>query len=273
MHFPYDPRNVEAAIYRAETGLRSPETQKELVPREIAAAAQRARGRAMRFRLFTAEFAALSQKERDTQIRSRIRSAITSANFTSAQSVGELHRKLEGILARGGTGGAAAEYLPDLARIRRRLVQGFKANALEDIPYEFDAVTFHRIRAAPKQGLGILRNVMAPLVKLAADEGAAPKETLEPSKSMISPERSSDPRKIFSPANYFTACGVKTGPHCAAGKLVLPPDLFEPYLALLLREIQMPLGLNTVRQSAWGYIEAFRFTKRPGEVVTVTANP
>jgi len=245
MRLPYDPREIDRALF---------EHQGAGVPYEIAAGARRARLRGARFRMFIAEFSNVCRTQRDPALRKRILAVIGSTRFASAAALAAMRQQLAELLAGHPADAASVQF----AVASATGPAGLRA-AIDSTHYEFDAVSFHRVR------------------ELARSDRSGALDALRPIMQKLVVEKDDSP--AYDPPNFFQACGgggdplppdpvlPPPVPPCENGRLALPAELFEPYLQILLDEIVLPMQANVVLHSAADYLDPLRFTQRKYETL------
>jgi len=245
VHFPYDPRAVDAAIVAARLD-RGAETSDGVV-----ALAEAADARHRIYPLLLAEFAAALGDERNTALRGEIDRAVAAARFGDARSTEVLRARLSELLA---------PWPDDAAAVRTALARAYteatgkaeKINERARAIIEATPFTFDRLALARLQNLGSHAETAAAVRKLLAPRVAA--------------------AVAAAPANMYVSCTATSSlpqPQCARGKLTVPAADLAGFYDCLAADIRNPSKAALLNAAAAGVIDPAAFIQRPDEILVV----
>jgi hypothetical protein len=250
--FPYDTREVDAAIVGAARGRASPGGS-ESVAAATAALAQTANMRNRLYRLFLAEFSAALRGDRNEPLRRELAEAVRATRFDVPKSVAALRRRL-GVLLR--------DYPADLQVVREAIARAYTAAPQDPAPaalaaiaataFAFDRQTLGRLRAlgSRREIAAALRALLAP--RVAAEAGRGPPAEL---------------------GNVYVSCGEagEGAPQaqCAGGRLRVPEDRLDAFYDILAADVQNPSKAGLLSAVSAGVFDPLDFVRRPGEHLSV----
>jgi hypothetical protein len=243
IRLPYDPLEVDKALYAASLKETRSSVDTKLRPKMSETAYVN-----RLYRLFLAEFAAVLQKERNTDIRSKLVTIIRKTKFRVPSSVAAMRDQILALLKGHPT---------DLTAIKDILIKAYSGRAevsaaleatIAGTSFDFDHTTLHRLRSLDSHDkvAAAVADLMRPLVEIVD--------------------------KVFekapAPDNIFVSCTVNTSvvrPQCFGGKLIVPSEKFGPLVDILAADIKNRYKAATLSSAIAGCFDETRFIERPGE--------
>jgi hypothetical protein len=239
---PYGMCAVDCAIHTANGAAQSP------LPEDKIALADRARYRHSLYDLFAAEFAALLQGERDTEMRKRLHALVAATRFRSPVSYAQFRARLSEMLSpedNRAVGEVVAQVVHSSPGQAGRDIQ----KAIGSEMFGFDRMTLQRLRRLGNHARVVkeLGALMSSRVELVPDAGGRTE-------------------------NIFVACSLPTStarPQCDGDRLRLPQDRYAPFLSILAADILNPTKTTAVGDRTSGTVDGWHFIRRPGERIRV----
>ena len=238
VRFPYDSREIDAAIIASLRGAREADLP--------AAAAAAARNRL--YRLFVAEFSAVLRAERNKPMRDQIAAALKATRYEAAESVATLRRRLVELLR---------DYPDDLQSVRGAVARAYitapqdpgsaALSAVAATNFTFDRQTIARLRALGSHG-----------------------ETASALRGFMGARVAPGVQAPGALANMYVSCAeasvLHSGPGlCVGPRLAVPAERLDDFYDILAADVRNPGKEGLLAAISAGVLDPLDFIRRSGE--------
>lgn len=190
------------------------------------------------YKLFFIEFIHLLNKERNDNLRDKLRELIKNINKAREKFTEQLNAILP-------------DFSDDIIKINRQIAENFPNIKLmlknfDKDTYNFDKITLHKFLTLPKEQLIMeLKKFMQDNIKLGR------------------PEK-------MSFINIFFPCQISTEQdYCAKGKLIVPDDEFNNLIEILADDVLNPLKNKYLDSLVENVANFYAFKKYPNEQIFI----